>query len=45
VGIVICYGLEIMTELRGPGKISGYSDWLRPGDYDRSMRSGIAQCV
>jgi hypothetical protein len=45
VGIVTGYRLEIMTEVSGPGKLSSYSDWLRDGDYDRSMRAGIAQWV
>jgi hypothetical protein len=41
VGIVTGYGLEIMTGVI----VSGYSDWIRFGDYDRCKRGGIAQWV
>jgi len=39
VGIVTGYGLEIMTGVRGSRMHSGFSDWLRAGDYDRSKRA------
>jgi hypothetical protein len=45
VDIATGYGLEIMTGVRGPGEISGYSDWLRAGDYDSNKRTGIVQWV
>jgi len=45
VCIVTGYGLVIMTGKRGPRLLSGYSDWLRAGDYDRSKRVEIAQWV
>jgi len=45
VGIVTGSGLEIMTGVRGQVYLSGYSDWLRGGDYDRSKRAAIAQWV
>jgi hypothetical protein len=45
VGIVIAYELEIKTEVRGLGYHSGYIDWLRAGDYDRSKKAEITQWV
>jgi hypothetical protein len=39
------YGLMIMTCVRRPRYLSGYSDRLRAGDYDRIKRAEIAQWV
>jgi len=45
VCIVTGYALVIMTGERGPRLLSGCSDWLRAGDYDRSKGAEIAQWV
>jgi len=44
VGIATGYGLEILKGVRVRGELSGFSEWLRAGDYDRK-RAAIAQWV
>jgi len=45
MGIVTGYGMDIITVLRGPRQLIANCDWLRVGNYDRSKRAEIAQCV